>query len=130
MKKLLIVLILVLTIFQISCEKSDYKAYKQIQGEWIEGTDILDRENLYFGETDTLFYTTRVPWKSINYVCFEKFIYSLNNSHTKLYLRPVDNPEQQITCKIKLNEQGKELIIKGLMKSDPEGSQKFIRVER
>lgn len=126
-KKSTIALVLIPLFFFTFCTKTDPDEFKSILGQWDEKSSLMDQESLVFTDIDTVIYYTRTPLK---YVSIEPFVYSLNSTHTKLYLKSVDNPEYKIICEIVMNSKATEFSIVGLVKDHPELSQKFIKNEK
>jgi hypothetical protein len=128
MKNYFILLILAITALLISCDKLNNFENQVLQGNWVEESSLLDREELFFDETDTLFYATRSPSR---YIGMLKYLYNLDKRHKSLDLWRVDDPgHQKIRCYISLNNDETELTIKGLNQDSPDQIQKFKRSEK
>jgi hypothetical protein len=125
MKHNVIILIFAITCLLISCRETDSSDPNPLLGNWLEVTPLLDQEELTFTESDTLHYVTR---SRLKYVSLQEFLYNIDVRHTELYLWPVDDPGRKITCYITLNSAETEFTITGLMKNDPAGSQRFVKV--
>jgi hypothetical protein len=125
MKYKVSILIFAITCMLISCRETDSSDSNPLLGTWLEVTPLMDQEGLTFTESDTLRYATR---SRLKYVSLQEFLYDLNGRHTELYLWPVEDPGRKITCNITLNSALTEFTITGLMKNDPDGSQRFVKV--
>jgi hypothetical protein len=127
-KKYFLILILTITGLLTSCDKVNTSENQTLYGNWVEESILLDREGLFFDETDTLFYATRSPSRYIGMV---KYLYSLDKRHKSLDLWRVDDPShRKIRCNISLNHDETELTITGLNEESPDQTQKFKRSEK
>jgi len=123
MKYRLIAFIFALPFLLISCDKEYNSNNAVIEGNWIEMTELTDYEALSFDGKDTLSFATR---SHSRYVECEKYLYRLNDKHTKLYLWPADDPDHnKSTHKILIHSETNELTIWGLHASAPDRSQVF-----
>lgn len=109
-------------IFNISCNKEDNYLKSSLIGIWSENTSILDREELYFRDSDTLNYIIRSNLKA---VYLKTYIYRLDGN--KLYLYPVDKQSESIYCKFNFNTDKSKLYVNGLWKNEPDETIEFLR---
>lgn len=109
-----------------SCKKTDNGENGPLIGRWDENTPLMDQEELIFSHDDILYYTTR---SLLKYVNFQEFVYELDYKGTNLTLRPVDNPDTLIICRIELNSNKTILTIRGLNKFDQDMPQTFSKVK-
>lgn len=123
MKNYTIILILAISFLFTSCSKKDYSENEAIRGLWLEETELTDIEELYFIENDSLYYNTR---SASRYTQLEKFAYSLNDAHTRLYLWPEDGSKRR-TCKIQISEEGMKMAITGIHEEAPDLEQTFTK---
>lgn len=117
MKTRILLLIFLLPILLMSCEKEKFPDNEDLNGSWVENTYLKDRESLYFDGQETLYYTKR-PSRSIEN---DTLIYRLDKKHEMIFLRPASYPDSTESAhKIMLSSKNNELTIWGLHDFSPE----------
>jgi hypothetical protein len=119
MKTRILLLIFLLPILFMFCEKESFPNYEDLIGEWDEITSYLDRQVLIFDDQDTLYYGNQFS-RGIH---TDTLLFRLDKKHEMLYLRPAAYPDSTESAhKIILDSKNNELTIWGLPISIPESS--------
>jgi hypothetical protein len=109
MIKRTLLLVFILPILLLSCNKEKLPDNEDLKGYWLEASTLMDQEGLYFDGQDSLFYTHRPPSR---YIEMETFIYRLSPDHKNLYLNSVTYPGGgETTHKVELNSKKDELTV-------------------
>lgn len=123
MKTGVILLVFLLTVVIISCKKETFPDNEDLIGEWVEISNLLDRQILVFDDEDTLFYTR----PGSRYISTDTLLYRLDKKQERLLLTPVTPPgASESSFKIQLDKKANELTVCGLLISIPESPSETI----
>jgi hypothetical protein len=109
--------IVVLAVLIISCKKETFPDNEDLKGRWVEISFLLDRQELVFGNEDTLFYTRPAS----RYISADTFLNRLDKRQERLFLTSIAFSDSQgSSYKIQLDKKANELTVWGLLFSIPE----------
>lgn len=114
-----VLLIFIISLFIISCEKETFPENEDIVGNWVEITDFLYKQQLIFDDEDTLFYAK--PGGGLIPLKVDTLLYRLDKKQERLFLTPTNSPDGiESSYKILLDKKANELTVWGLLISIPE----------